>query len=57
MVTPPSTLIEKLDEIERNHPDYEKILSHMLEQAFKKRTNPPTYAKEEVDDWLNSLLA
>ncbi|MBC6418933.1 MAG: DUF4065 domain-containing protein [Prochloron sp. SP5CPC1] len=49
---------EKLDEIERNHPDYEKILSHMLEEAFKDRNNSRIYVKEgEVDDWLNSLLA
>lgn len=49
---------QKLDEIERNHPDYPRYLAHLLDQAFDQPTNPPKYIQEEeVNDWLTSLLS
>jgi uncharacterized phage-associated protein len=48
---------QKLEEIERSHPVYEKIVPLLLEEAFSVNT-PKTYVKQgEVHDWLNALLA
>lgn len=46
---------QKLDEIERQHPAYESVISAVLEEAF---TSPSSnlIGKGEVSDWLNSLL-
>lgn len=48
---------EKLIEIERSHPVFQKALPLLLKDAFSENT-PKSYIKrEEVHDWLNSLLA
>jgi len=48
---------EKLIEIERSHPVFQKVLPLLLKDAFSKNT-PKSYIKrEEVHDYLNSLLA
>lgn len=47
---------EKLDEIERNHPDYQTILTRLIDKAFAPKENPEYVSQGEVNDWLNSLL-
>ncbi len=46
---------QKLDEIEKDHPAYESIISTVLEGAFSSRSSK-LIEKGEVSDWLNSLL-
>lgn len=47
---------QKLAEIERSNPAYEKIIPFVLEAAFSENT-PKTYIKQgEVHDWLTSFL-
>jgi len=47
----------KLEEIERSHPFYQKIVPALLE-ATCSETQDKTYVKQgKVHDWLNSLLA
>ncbi|PZV13545.1 MAG: hypothetical protein DCF20_14925 [Pseudanabaena sp.] len=48
---------EKLDEMERSHPVYQKVVPLLLKDAFLENT-PKSYIKQgEVHDWLNALLA
>ncbi len=48
---------QKLEEIERSHPVYEKVVPLLLREAFSENTTK-TYIKQgEVHDWLTSLLA
>ena len=48
---------EKLEEMERSHPIYQKIVPLLLKDAFSEN-NPNFYIKQgEVHDWLNALLA
>jgi uncharacterized phage-associated protein len=48
---------EKLEEMERSHPVYQKIVPLLLKDAFSENT-PKSYIKQgEVHDWLNALLA
>lgn len=48
---------QKLEEMERSHPVYKKVIPFLLEEAFSV-TTPKTYIKQgEVHDWLTSLLA
>ena len=48
---------EKLEEMERSHPIYQKIVPLLLKDAFSEN-NPKSYIKQgEVHDWLNALLA
>ncbi|NEO50173.1 MAG: DUF4065 domain-containing protein [Moorea sp. SIO4A3] len=46
---------QKLDEIEREHPAYESVISAVLEDAFTSSSSN-LIGKGEVSDWLNSLL-
>ncbi|NEO89157.1 MAG: DUF4065 domain-containing protein [Moorea sp. SIO3G5] len=46
---------QKLDEIEREHPAYESVISAVLEEAFTSSSSN-LIGKGEVSDWLNSLL-
>ncbi|MEL6438051.1 MAG: type II toxin-antitoxin system antitoxin SocA domain-containing protein [Cyanobacteria bacterium J06621_8] len=46
---------QKLDEIEKDNPAYESIISTVLKDAFSARS-PKRIKKGEVSDWLNSLL-
>lgn len=49
---------QKLDEIERDHPDYQRYLAHLLDQAFDQPTNPSKYMKkEDVNAWITSILS
>ncbi len=47
---------EKLLEIERQHPVYQAIISYLLEEAFKTEKDPQYIKREEIHEWLNSLL-
>jgi uncharacterized phage-associated protein len=48
---------QKLDEIERSHPDYTPVMKKLLENSFSHRASQPQYIKPgEVRDWLTSLL-
>ena len=48
---------EKLEEMERSHPIYQKIVPLLLKDTFSEN-NPKSYIKQgEVHDWLNALLA
>jgi uncharacterized phage-associated protein len=48
---------QKLEEIERSHSIYEKVVPFLLRETFSENTTK-TYVKQgEVHDWLNSLLA
>jgi uncharacterized phage-associated protein len=48
---------EKLEEMERSHPVYQKVVPLLLKDAFSEN-NPKSYIKQgEVHDWLNALLA
>jgi uncharacterized phage-associated protein len=48
---------QKLEEIERDHPDYAPTVRKALEQAFTPSNKPPQYVQQgEVRDWLTSLL-
>lgn len=47
---------EKLDEIEKSHPHYSKIISHILDDAFPGEIEPKYIKREEVNGWLQSLL-
>jgi uncharacterized phage-associated protein len=48
---------EKLEEMERSHPIYQKVVPLLLKDAFSEN-NPKSYIKQgEVHDWLNALLA
>ncbi|NEQ97701.1 MAG: hypothetical protein F6K30_13445 [Cyanothece sp. SIO2G6] len=49
-------LRHRLDEIERQHPAYEAIVTHILEQAFKSQEPLKRIQKGEVRDWLESML-
>ena len=46
---------QKLDEIERKHPNYQSIVSTVLKDALNSRSSQ-LISKGEVSDWLNSLL-
>jgi uncharacterized phage-associated protein len=46
---------QKLDEIERDHPFYESIMSKVLNDSLDSESSN-RIAKGEVRDWLNSLL-
>ncbi|MGD1715966.1 hypothetical protein [Dapis sp. BLCC M172] len=47
---------EKLLEIEKEHPHYPSIISHILKVAIESKEEPKYIQKGEVNDWLNSLL-
>jgi len=48
---------EKLEEMERSHPIYQKVVPLLLKDAFSENT-PKSYIKQgEVHDWLNTILA
>ncbi len=47
---------EKLLEIEKAHPHYNDILSHVLKEAMKEKSKPQYIQQEEVNEWLKSLL-
>lgn len=47
---------QKLEEIERDHPDYELINTKLLEHTFSPDTHPRYVSQREVHDWLTSLL-
>ncbi|MDJ0519903.1 MAG: DUF4065 domain-containing protein [Trichodesmium sp. MO_231.B1] len=47
---------EKLLEIEKGHPHYAPIVSHILETAIESKEEPEYIQQGEVNDWLNSLL-
>ncbi|WP_168186634.1 hypothetical protein [Hydrocoleum sp. CS-953] len=47
---------EKLLEIEKEHPHYPSIISHILKVAIESKEEPKYIHKGEVNDWLNSLL-
>ena len=48
---------QKLEEIERDHPIFQKVVPVLLKEAFAENIDR-TYVKQgEVHDWLNSLLA
>jgi uncharacterized phage-associated protein len=46
---------QKLDEIEREHPAYEPVMTHILQNAFNEESTR-VVNKGEVRDWLESLL-
>jgi hypothetical protein len=46
---------QKLDRIERDHPEYELAMSEILHDAFASESLN-RIGKGEVHDWLNSLL-
>lgn len=46
---------QKLDLIERDHPEYEIAMSEVLKDTFNSES-PNRIKKGEVHDWLNSLL-
>ncbi|NEO58998.1 MAG: DUF4065 domain-containing protein [Moorea sp. SIO4G2] len=46
---------KKLDEIEREHPAYESVMSKVLEDAFASSSSN-LIGKGEVSDWIKSLL-
>jgi len=46
---------KKLDEIEREHPAYESVMSKVLEDAFASPSSN-LICKGEVGDWIKSLL-
>ncbi|EGJ34669.1 hypothetical protein LYNGBM3L_14200, partial [Moorena producens 3L] len=46
---------QKLDEIEREHPAYESVMSKVLEDAFASSSSN-LIGKGEVSDWIKSLL-
>lgn len=47
---------EKLLEIERQHPVYQAIISYLLQEAFQAEKDPKYIKREEIHEWLNSLL-
>ncbi len=47
---------QKLEEIERDHPYYNEIVSNILHEAFSSDVKPEYVKQGEVHDWLNSLL-
>ncbi|WP_156922879.1 hypothetical protein [Crocosphaera subtropica] len=47
---------EKLLEIERQHPVYQGIISYLLEEAFSEEKEPQYIKKEEIHEWLLSLV-
>lgn len=47
---------EKLLEIEKEHPHYASIISHLLKAAIESKEEPKYIQQGEVNDWLNSLL-
>lgn len=47
---------EKLLEIEKEHPHYAAIISHILKAAIESKEEPKYIQQGEVNDWLNSLL-
>ncbi|MDJ0844410.1 Panacea domain-containing protein [Crocosphaera sp.] len=47
---------EKLLEIEKDHPHYNKILSHVLKEGMKEKSDPKYIQQGEVNEWLRSLL-
>ena len=48
---------EKLEEMERSHPVFQKVVPLLLKDAFSEN-NPKSYIKQgDVHDWLNALLA
>jgi uncharacterized phage-associated protein len=48
---------EKLEEMERSHPVYQKVVPLLLKDAFSENTHKSYIKQGEVHDWLNSLLA
>lgn len=48
---------EKLLEIERNHPAYNILVAHALKEAFEPTEPQRIIQREEIDEWLESLLA
>ena len=48
---------EKLLEIEKNHPHYYQIVSHVLKEEINSKQKPQSVKQGGVNDWLNSLLA
>ena len=48
--------LQKLEEIERDHPDYNEIVSNILHEAFSSDVKPKYVKQGEVHDWLRSLL-
>ncbi len=47
---------EKLLEIEKDHPYYNKILSHVLKEGMKEKSQPKYIQQGEVNEWLMSLI-
>jgi uncharacterized phage-associated protein len=48
---------EKLAEMERSHPIYQKIVPLLLKDTFSENTLKSYIKQGEVHDWLNALLA
>lgn len=48
---------EKLLEIEREHPFYNFIVAQALKEAFEPTEPQRVIQREEIDEWLESLLA
>jgi hypothetical protein len=49
---------EKLEQIEQDNPAYKASVAYLLEQSFSKPAKNPEYVQEdEINEWLNSLLA
>ncbi len=47
---------EKLLEIEKDHPYYNKIISYVLKEEMKAKHKPQSIQQGEVNKWLQSLL-
>ena len=47
---------EKLLEIEKDHPHYNEILSHVLTEGMKENSKPKYIQQGEINEWLKSLL-
>ena len=47
---------EKLLEIEKDNPYYDKILSHVLKEGIKEKSKPKYIQQGDVNEWLMSLL-
>lgn len=47
---------EKLLEIERENPVYQAILVYLLQEAFREEKEPQYIKKDEIREWLDSLV-
>ncbi len=46
-----------LEEIERENPAYQALLTQALEDAFDAAEPQRVISREEIDEWLESLCA